>query len=61
MNVEIWWNEICGRGKREKPRGKSTQTLFRLLRIPHGETETRTQDPSAAVAGERLTAWPTEP
>ena len=20
MSVEKWWNEICGRGKREKPR-----------------------------------------
>ena len=24
MSVEKWWNEICGRGKREKPREKPT-------------------------------------
>ena len=28
MSVEKWWNEICGRGKREKPREKPTQTRF---------------------------------
>ena len=29
MSVEKWWNEICGRGKWEKPREKPTQTPFR--------------------------------
>ena len=43
MSVEKWWNEICGRGEREKPREKPTQTPFRP---PHGGTETRTRDPS---------------
>ena len=46
MGVEKWWNEICGRGKREKPREKPTQTLFRPPRNPHGGTEIRTRDPS---------------
>ena len=45
----VWRNggkKICGRGKREKPREKSTQTPFRPPRNPHGGTETRTRDPS---------------
>ena len=42
MSVEKRWNEICGRGKREKP----TQTPFRPPRNPHGVTEMRTRDPS---------------
>ena len=46
MSVEKWWNEMCGRGKREKPREKVTQTPFRPPRNPHGVTETRTRDPS---------------
>ena len=46
MSVEKWWNEIGGRGKLEKPREKPTQTPFRPPRNPHGETETRTRDPS---------------
>ena len=46
MSVEKWWNEICGKGKREKPRVKTTQTPFRPPRNPHGGTETRTRDPS---------------
>ena len=33
--VEKWWNEICGRGKREIPREKPTQTPFRPPRNPH--------------------------
>ena len=46
MSVEKWWNESCGRGKREKPREKPTQTPFRPTRNPHGGTEMRTRDPS---------------
>ena len=46
MSVEKWWNEICGREKREKPREKPTQIPFRPPRNPHGGTETRTRDPS---------------
>ena len=46
MSVEKWWNEICGRGKREKPREKPTQTPFHPPRNPHGVTETQTRDPS---------------
>ena len=46
MSVEKWWNEICGRRKREKPREKPTQTPFRPPRNPHRVTETRTRDPS---------------
>ena len=45
MSVDKWWNEICGRGKREKPRDIPTQTSFRPPRNPHGVTETRTRDP----------------
>ena len=44
--MEKWWNEICGRGKREKPREKPTQTPFRPPRNPHVGTEMRTRDPS---------------
>ena len=46
MRVEKWWNEICGRGKRETPREKPTQTPLRPPRNPRGMTETQTQDPS---------------
>ena len=46
MSVEKWWNEIRGKGKREKPLEKPTLTPFRPLRIPHGVTETRTRDHS---------------
>ena len=43
MSVEKW-SEICGRGKREKPLEKPTQTQFHLPRNPHKVTETRTRD-----------------
>ena len=46
MSVEKWWNEICGRGKWEKPREKPTQSSFRPPQNPHGVTEMRTRDPS---------------
>ena len=46
MSVEKWWNELCGRGKRETPREKPTQTPFRPPRNLHGVTETRTRDPN---------------
>ena len=46
MRVEKWWNEIYGRGKREKPREKPTQTPFRPPQNPHGVTEMQTRDPS---------------
>ena len=45
-SVEKWWNESRGRGKREKPCEKPTQTPFRPPRNPHAGTETRTRDPS---------------
>ena len=61
MCLEKCWNEICGRGKREKSREKPTLTPFLPPRNPHGVTETRTRDPSAAVGGERLTACATRP
>ena len=53
MSVEKWWNEICGRRKREKLRERHTQTPIRSPRNPHGWTwhEFGTQ----AVGGERLT------
>ena len=47
MSVEKWWNEICGRGKREKLHEKPTHTPFRPPRNPHGVTETQTRDPSS--------------
>ena len=46
MNVEKLWNEICGKGKLEKPREKPTQTSFRPPRNPHGVSEMGTRDPS---------------
>ena len=57
MNVEKWWNEICGRGKREKPREKPTRPRF-----VHHEThmeESRRELGTPAVGGERLTACAT--
>ena len=59
MSVEKWWNEICGRGKREKPRVKPTQTLFRPPRN-HMEGP-RCELGTPAVGGERLTACATRP
>ena len=46
MSVEKWWNEICVRGIREKPREKPTQTPFHPPRNPQSVNETRTRDPS---------------
>ena len=46
MSVEKWYNEICGRGKREKPREKPTQTPFRPPRNLYEMTEMRTGFPS---------------
>ena len=46
MSVENWWNEICGRGKREKPREKPTQIPLRSPPNPYGVAKTRTRDPS---------------
>ena len=45
MSVEKWWNEISGRGKREKPREKLIQIRFRPRSL-HRVTETRTRDSS---------------
>ena len=57
MNMEKWCNEICGRGKREKPREKSIHTPFRPPRNTQGVTETRTRDPSGG--SKRLNQrWP---
>ena len=36
MSVEKWWNEICDRGRWEKPRVKPTPTQFRPPWSPHG-------------------------
>ena len=55
MNVEKWWNEIYGRGKREKLRGKLTLTPTRTLRNPHTVIKTRTRE------GERRNAYAMEP
>ena len=46
MNVEKWWNEICGRGKLEKPREKPTLTQIHPPRNPHGVTDKRTRKSS---------------
>ena len=46
MSLEKLWNEIGGRGKREKPREKPSQTPFCPPRNPRGETKMRTRDPS---------------
>ena len=46
MSVEKSWNESCGRGRRDKPRGKSSHTRFRPPRNPHGVIETQTRGPS---------------
>ena len=51
MNVEKWLNEICGRGKREKPLEKPTQTLLRPPGNPNGVIETRDRDSSAGRQG----------
>ena len=44
MGVEKLWNELCERGKREKPLEKPTQTPFRQRRNQYGVTETRTRN-----------------
>ena len=57
--VEKWWNEICGRGKRENP----MKNLLRL-RFVHHETHMegpRSELGTPAVGGERLTACTTRP
>ena len=57
MSVEKWWNEICDRGKREKPREKPTR-----LHFVHHETHMdwpRCELGTAGVGGERLTACAT--
>ena len=46
MSEEKWWNEICGRGKWEKPQEKPTQIPFCPPQNLHGVTETRIRDPS---------------
>ena len=59
MSVEKWWNEICGRGKREKPREKPTRPRF-----VHHETHMegpRRELGTPEVGGERLTACATRP
>ena len=55
MSVEKWWNEICGRGNREKP----VKNLPRPRFVHH---ETHMEGPrrelgTPAVGGERLTAY----
>ena len=53
MCVEKLWNEICGRGKLEKPREKRTQTPFRP---PRNHIERlRHEVGTSAVGGQRLT------
>ena len=47
--------------KTRELRGKPTHTRFRSPRNPHGVTDTRTRDPSAAVGGQRLTVCTMEP
>ena len=59
MSVEKWWNDICGRGKREKPE----KTLPRP-RFVHHETHIewpRRELGTPAVRGKRLTACATRP
>ena len=46
ISVEKWWNEIFGKGIREKPREKPIQTPFRPPRNPYGVIEAWTRDPS---------------
>ena len=51
MSVEKWWNEICGRGKREKPRENLPRPRF----VHH---ETHMEGPirelgTTAVGGDR--------
>ena len=57
--MEKWWNEICGRGKREKPRENLPRPRF-----VHHEThmeEPRRELGTPAVGDERLTACATRP
>ena len=54
MSVEKWWNEICGRGKREK-----LEKNLPRPRFVHHETHMegpRRELGTSAVGGERLTA-----
>ena len=54
MSVEKWWNEICGRGKRAKPREKPYPD-------PSHMEGPRRELGTPAVGGERLTACATRP
>ena len=59
MSVEKWWNEICGMGKREKPRENLPRPRF-----VHHKTHMEGPRPelgTPAVGGERLTACATRP
>ena len=55
MSVEKWWNDICGRGKREKPHEKPTQNPLFVHHETHMEWPRRELG-TPAVGGERLTA-----
>ena len=59
MSMEKWWNEICGRGKQEKPEKNLPRPHF-----VHHETHMegpRRELGTPAVGGERLTACATRP
>ena len=59
LSMEKWWNEICGRGKREKPEKNLPRSRF-----VHYETHMegpRRELGTPAVGGERLTACATRP
>ena len=57
MSVEKWWNEICGRGKREKPQENLPRPRFAHHEI-HMEWPRRELG-APAVGGESLTACAT--
>ena len=59
MIVENWWDEICGRGKWEKPR-ENLPILRFVNHEPHMEGHSRELG-TPEVGGERLTACSTEP
>ena len=59
MSVEKWWNEICGRVKREKPEKNLPRPSF-----VHHETHMewpRRELGAPAVGGERRTVCATRP
>ena len=52
--MEKWWNEICGRGKEEKPRKQPTRLLYVHHKTNKEGTRRELCTPAMRVASNRL-------